>query len=85
MDALVAYGSGSDQSDNDEQQQKQKQSSHEEEGNSREKPGFLPLKIKRLGFIFVHSQQEKTTILNIKLSVMIAVQLIHSLDDLPEF
>jgi hypothetical protein len=48
MDALVAYGSGSEESDdNGEQQQEQKQaSSHEEGGNSGEIPGFFTYKDK---------------------------------------
>jgi hypothetical protein len=42
MDALVAYGSGSDESDNNgrEQQQEQKQASREEGDLDKEIPGF---------------------------------------------
>jgi hypothetical protein len=43
MDALVAYGSGSDESDNPKQQ---KQANHEG-GDIREMPGFLPININR--------------------------------------
>jgi hypothetical protein len=49
MDALGAYGSGSDESDNGEQQQEQKQSSNSEEGDiGREIPGFFTYKVKTI-------------------------------------
>jgi hypothetical protein len=49
MDALVAYGSGSEESDNGkEQQQKQKQASREEGDISKEIPGFFTYKDKMI-------------------------------------
>jgi hypothetical protein len=48
MDALVAYGSGSEESDNGEQQQKQKSASGEEGDISMEVSGFFTgIKINR--------------------------------------
>jgi hypothetical protein len=46
MDALVAYGSGSEERDNGEQQLKQKQANHDEEDICRKIPGFLTFKHK---------------------------------------
>jgi hypothetical protein len=49
MDALVAYGSGSEESDNGkEQQQKQKQASREGGDISKEIPGFFTYKDKMI-------------------------------------
>jgi hypothetical protein len=41
MDALVAYGSGSEGSDNGGEQEQQKQANHDEGDISRGIPGFL--------------------------------------------
>jgi hypothetical protein len=49
MDALLAYGSGSEGNDNGgEQQQKQKQASREEGDISKEIPGFFTYKDKMI-------------------------------------
>jgi hypothetical protein len=43
MDSLLAYGSGSEGNDDNGEQQKKQATSREEEGNSGETTGFLPM------------------------------------------
>jgi hypothetical protein len=44
MDALMAYGSGSEESDHGDQQQEEEQAISNEGGISGEIPGFFPIK-----------------------------------------